>query len=107
MTQLFTGDIGFKAEARLANQLRDIDLLKVAHHGSKNSTSLKFIEKVRPEYGMISSGVSNRYGHPHELTLERLETYNVQMYATSKDGAICIRTDGRTYTVETQLQEEE
>lgn len=107
ITQLFTGDIGFKTEARLLDKIKDIDLLKVAHHGSKNSTSLKFIEKVRPEYGMISSGVSNRYGHPHELTLERLEKQNVQMYATSKDGAICIRTDGRTYTVETQLQEEE
>ena len=103
---LFTGDIGSIVEERLIEDLTDIDVLKVAHHGSKYSTSIKFLEKVRAEYGMISAGVHNRYGHPHPLTLERLKEQNLEIKCTDKQGAIFIRTDGKQYTVQSQIQEE-
>ena len=91
---------------QLLKELPDVDLLKVAHHGSKNSTSLKFIEKLNPEYGMISSGIKNRYGHPHIFTLERLEEQEIKICTTSDQGAIKVVTDGLTYTVENNLQED-
>lgn len=106
VTELFTGDIGIQTEMQLLKELPDVDLLKVAHHGSKNSTSLKFIEKLNPEYGMISSGIKNRYGHPHIFTLERLEEQEIKICTTSDQGAIKVVTDGLTYTVENNLQED-
>lgn len=103
---LFTGDIGSGVEENMIDDLIDIDVLKVAHHGSKYSTSTKFLEKVRAEYGMISAGVHNRYGHPHTLTLERLKEQNIQIKCTDKQGALFIRTDGKQYTIQSQIQEE-
>lgn len=106
VTELFTGDIGIETEARLVQDLEDIDILKVGHHGSKDSSSYKFLDKINAEYGMISSGVNNRYGHPHPLALERLNEYEMSIHSTSEQGAIQILMDGFTYRVENQLQEE-
>ena len=72
---LFTGDIGEKTEKILLedNQLSDVDLLKVGHHGSRYSSSRAFLEKIRPELAIISCSEKNVYGHPSEETVERLE----------------------------------
>lgn len=88
---LFTGDIGEKTEKVLvkeAGQLLDVDWLKVAHHGSKNSTSTIFLNKVTPEFGIISVGKDNRYGHPAKEAVERLEDLQIKIFRTDEKGTI-------------------
>jgi competence protein ComEC len=63
-------------------------VLKVAHHGSKHSSSLKFLEQVQPKIAVISVGAANRYGHPHIETLERLEKVGSTVLRTDELGAI-------------------
>lgn len=80
---LFTGDISAEVESQVD---REINLLKVAHHGSKTSTSEEFIEKTKPLFSMISAGYENSYGHPHKEVLKNLEKHGIIYYVTSKDG---------------------
>lgn len=63
--------------------LTEVTVLKVSHHGSKSSTCLEFLRKIKPETAIISSGEGNSYGHPHPFTLENL----------SKTGVFVLRTD--------------
>ncbi|MBR4958780.1 MAG: DNA internalization-related competence protein ComEC/Rec2, partial [Phascolarctobacterium sp.] len=84
---LFTGDISASRERSLKN-LQQYDVLKVAHHGSKNSSSLKFLEQVRPKVAVISVGAGNSYGHPHEETLGRLAQVGAKVLRTDELGAI-------------------
>lgn len=65
-----------------------IDILKVAHHGSKTSTGEAFIDTVQPRFALISAGRNNRYNHPNEEVLDILERYGIQVYRTDEDGAI-------------------
>jgi competence protein ComEC len=76
-----------------ANRLRS-DVLKIGHHGSKNSTMPEFLAAVQPRIGIISSGESNPYGHPSPELLERLENAGVRIYRTDRDGAVHVLTDG-------------
>lgn len=92
-TALFTGDIGEKQEEILIQDLQhlnidiggEIDLLKVAHHGSRNSTTKGFLQLFSPRYAVISCGVGNSYGHPHMDLLERLQPVAGKIHITSKD----------------------
>lgn len=68
-------------------------ILKVAHHGSKNSTSDKFLEILSPQLAIISCGKDNRYGHPHEETLQRLEDSDTEWLCTKDYGAITVTID--------------
>jgi competence protein ComEC len=70
------------------------DVLKVGHHGSKNSTTQEFLDAVAPTIAIISSGEDNPYGHPSPELLERLETSGAQVLRTDRDGAVHILTDG-------------
>lgn len=63
-------------------------ILKVAHHGSKNSTSMEFLELVRPEVSVISCGRDNRFGHPHEETLQRLQQIGSRVVTTMDKGTV-------------------
>lgn len=83
---LFTGDISSKKEAILA--IGEIDVLKVAHHGSKSSTSEVFLDRAKPKDAIISSGRDNRYGHPTQETLDRLRLHNVRVLRTDEMGSI-------------------
>ena len=74
--------------------------MKVAHHGSKNSTSEEFLEMIKPELSLISCSKNNRYGHPHEELLERLDDIGSEVVITFESGAITIKTDGRRMWVE-------
>lgn len=98
---LFTGDAGEYAERRIlrGGALRDVELLKVAHHGSRYSTCAEFLAVTRPEAGLISCSASNTYGHPGEETLERLSQAGCRVFVTKDCGAIRVRTDGRTVRV--------
>lgn len=93
---LFTGD------AEVANEkLRswdDIDVLKVAHHGSRTSSSEEFLEQVKPEYAIISCGQDNDYGHPHKEVIGRLK--GVKIYRTDKEGTILVTSDGENLEFE-------
>ncbi len=90
---LFTGDIGKKPEAYLVKEygnLLDVDWLKVAHHGSKNSSSDIFLEKVSPEFAVISAGKDNRYGHPAVEALERLKNVDADVLRTDEIESIVV-----------------
>ena len=79
-----------------SNRLKS-DILKVGHHGSKTSTSELFIETVDPEYGIISAGCDNRFGHPHGSVLATLFTYRVQVLDTCNEGDIVFESDGEEW----------
>jgi len=87
---LFTGDLTKKGENVLLLQKAPVDstILKVGHHGSKTSTSEKFLLAVSPEIAVISAGRSNRFGHPHEETLETLARYGIEIRRTDQEGDI-------------------
>ena len=74
---LFTGDVEEEGEKQLTKQLEESyedctwEVLKVAHHGSKNSSAEEFLQQVQPAYALISAGQGNRYGHPHQETVKR------------------------------------
>ena len=98
---LFTGDLeGQGEESLLEGALTGpYDVLKAAHHGSREANSEAFIEAVSPRVSVISAGVDNRYGHPHPETLERLRAAGSRIYSTAQQGAVRIETDGETMAV--------
>lgn len=97
---LFTGDATKENEIEMINNfnLSDIDFLKVAHHGSKNSSTEEFLKSTTPDVAAISCGYDNTYGHPHKDTLLRLAQVNTKVYRTDKQGHISFYSDGNTIT---------
>ncbi len=102
-TFLLGGDIERQIEWRMfeANELDHADVLKVAHHGSKTSSTEQFLNAVNPTFAVISAGFENSYGHPHRDVVERLEQHHSEVLRTDRQGLITIRSDGRRLTVET------
>ena len=95
-TLLLTGDVEKEGEKALLEQLYDrnikeVDVLKVAHHGSGGSTSEELLRLIRPRFAVISCGKDNRYGHPHRELLERLEKAGSTVLQTKEQGAVIIR----------------
>ena len=99
---LFTGDAESATESYLVNN-KDIkcDVLKVAHHGSSTSTSEEFLYKAKPDYAVISVGYENRYGHPSDKVLTRLENRNIQIFRTDSGTVVC-NSDGTTVDIHTR-----
>lgn len=93
-TILFTGDIEEAAEKELVklygNKLKS-DILKVAHHGSKTSSTYEFLQEVKPSISLIGVGEDNTFGHPNEGVLQRLESINTKVYRTDLNGEIEIK----------------
>ncbi len=75
----------------------DSDILKVAHHGSKTSTSEIFIKAVSPDVAVISAGENNRYGHPHEDVLGRLSKSDISTLVTFKEGTVMFKSNGEIF----------
>ena len=75
------------------------DVLKIGHHGSKNSTTPDFLAAIQPPLAVISSGAENPYGHPAPQLLERLQQAGITMPRTDTNGAIHILTDGKKFKV--------
>ena len=98
---LFTGDVEGEGEQNLIDSgvLKEYDVLKAAHHGSKNSGTKEFLGLTKPSYAVISAGVDNRYGHPHAETIRRLQEAGCRVCSTQDNGAITIRTDGKTMKI--------
>lgn len=88
---LFTGDISKSIEEQITVSS---DVLKVAHHGSKTSTSEEFIKRVNPKTAIISVGVDNNFGHPHKEVLAILEKFAIKVLRTDQVGDIKIISDG-------------
>jgi competence protein ComEC len=80
------------------NEIINYDILKVAHHGSKTSTSKEFVEKINPKYSIISVGKNNRYGHPNKEVLDNLKDSKV--YRTDQDGSIMFKIRNNKLQVE-------
>ena len=95
-TFLLTGDIEKETEARLVREEPDLraDVLKVAHHGSRTSSTADWLARVKPQHAIISAADPSPFGHPHPEVIERLQGAGAQLWATGKCGAITISTDG-------------
>lgn len=92
-TFLLTGDAPIKEEKELLSTAEDLsaDILKVAHHGSKYSTSEDFLARVKPKEAIISVGKNNRFGHPSPEILERLEKDKIKIIRTDESGDIIFK----------------
>ncbi|MDR2043775.1 MAG: ComEC/Rec2 family competence protein [Clostridium sp.] len=95
---LLTGDVEGKGEERLLLELAErrienLTVLKVAHHGSRNSTSQAFLDQLDPAVAVISCGRNNSYGHPHKELLQRLEETGAAVFLTSASGAVRVRVE--------------
>jgi competence protein ComEC len=116
---LLTGDLEKEGEERLIQRLKDqsylkswgitpandYDVLKVAHHGSKYSTSEELLDLIIPEYALISCGENNWYGHPHPELLERLRESGCETFITYEKGALLLQTDGNLIEFKSMLEQ--
>ncbi len=98
---LLTGDIEAKTERQIILSEADIDadILKVAHHGSKTSTTEEFLSAISPQVAVIQVGAKNRYGHPTREVLKRLENYDIKYYRNDLDGTVKLVSDGKNYQI--------
>ena len=100
-SMLFTGDIEEIAEKQILQEYRNnmqilnSVILKVAHHGSKTSSAQEFIEAVNPKIALIGVGENNKFGHPNDEIIERLEKVGTKIYRTDKMGEISIVIDNK------------
>ncbi|MBM3205696.1 MBL fold metallo-hydrolase [Candidatus Shapirobacteria bacterium] len=93
---LLSGDISSEVEKQLV--LKKVEVLKVAHHGSKFSTSEEFLAKVQPQVAIISVG-KNRFGHPTSEVIQRLQALGIKIFRTDQNGEIEITTNGTVWQV--------
>ena len=104
---LFTGDAEDDTERLLLQKgIEPCEVLKVAHHGSAHSTSTAWLNAIQPEIALISLGEGNRYGHPAEETLSRLERAGAEVYRTDLHGTIHLQSNGRNVRVRTERETE-
>lgn len=101
---MFQGDAEKKVENALLKTDNDFsaDVLKVGHHGSNTSSVNKYLKAVSPKVAIISCGIDNDYGHPHDEVLERIDANNIDSYITALNGDITVVSDGNSITVTTE-----
>ena len=103
---LFTGDAEGPVEKTMAasyGKKLKCQVLKAGHHGSKTSSTAEFLKLVQPESVVMSLGVNNQYGHPHEALLNRLQKQGIKnIYRTDANGTITIVSDGSSYSITTE-----
>lgn len=90
---LLTGDAPLGVEEGIATAAGDVEILKVGHHGSRTSTSSRFLDRVAPEVALIPVGRGNRYGHPHPIVVRRLRDAGVETWRTDLHGALTVVVD--------------
>lgn len=98
---LLTGDLPTSAEPESPP---DCDVLKVAHHGSKNATSRAFLEAATPELALISVGAGNRYGHPTQRVLDDLRAVGAAVYRTDESGCLTLWLHGGDWHIQTYIR---
>lgn len=101
---VFMGDLGEKGEKEILSGLAAVTFLKTGHHGSKNSSSEEFLDRIKPKIASISAGRNNRYHHPHEETLKRLEKYGTIIKRTDESGAITVKSSGNKTDIRVYLE---
>ena len=99
---LLTGDVEQAVEMQL--DVPRLDVLKVAHHGSKTSTTAEFLDRARPSFALISDGIDNMFHHPHPTVLGRLEERHVATLRTDVDGMVTVVSDGRVLSYRTGVE---
>ncbi len=92
-TFLFTGDAEAKSEEEIQGDIA-ADVLKVGHHGASTSSTAAFLNRVKPQYAVISVGKGNSYGHPTDQTLSRLSAIGAAIFRTDEEGTIVFTSDG-------------
>ncbi len=99
---MLTGDATKMTEAIVLSensaQFLKSDILKIGHHGSHTSTSKAFVQAVAPTYALISDGKGNSYGHPHQETLDTLNSFGIKIFRTDLLGTIIFKSDGEEFT---------
>lgn len=107
-SMIFCADAGFEAEESLLAGHYELKstVLKVGHHGSRYSTSEKFLERVHPGIALLSAGAGNRFGLPSTRTVELLRSKGIHLYRTDQDGTLELVTDGIIWTVSTPYKAE-
>jgi competence protein ComEC len=98
---LLTGDLEGQGEDETLPYIGEVDCLKVAHHGSKGSTSEAFLKRARPKLALISAPQKSRYGHPHKELLKRLEKRQIPVLVTRDCGAITVTQKGEEMRITT------
>ena len=100
---LLTGDISTAVERAIAPLLTParVRILKVAHHGSRSSSSQLLLDSWRPQFALISAGRGNNFGHPSPDVLRRLASIGARVLRTDRDGQITVESDGRDVRVST------
>jgi competence protein ComEC len=96
---MLTGDAPSEIENHLVDTYGEklkSDVLKLGHHGSRTSTSEGFLDAVSPSYAVVSAGVGNSYGHPHQEVMQRVFARNIQSSHTGTDGTVTFVSDGET-----------
>ena len=102
---LFTGDMPKESEEALLENCREaevspiVDVLKLAHHGSKTSSCPSFLSETQAKFALFSYGKKNRYGHPHKSTVENCQKYRLFPLETAKLGEILIKTNGEQFEI--------
>lgn len=94
---LLTGDIEAEAEQEIlaSGQIIQSTYLKIAHHGSKTSTTTEFLRAVQPNYAIISSGINNRFNHPHANIVQKLTNAHIPIWNTAKQGDFSLELSGK------------
>ena len=99
MKYLFTGDTEIENEN--SRNWNDIDVLKVAHHGSNTSSSEKFLSQINPEIAIVSVGPNNSYNLPKQSILDRIIKFGATIYRTDELGTIVLKSDGTKNDIST------
>ena len=97
---LLSGDLGLEGEAELLNKdtLKDVDIWKVSHHGSKYAGSEAFLDTINPQLSLSSVG-KNTYGHPNEELRKRIFESGSLVETTLDHGALMVKSNGETFSV--------
>lgn len=102
---LFMSDVEAAQEKEIAKKYDiETEILKVAHHGSSSSSSMKFLNEANPQVAIISYSMSNDYGHPVKRVIDNLMKIESQIFSTAVYGDIVVETDGKNYIVIPQMQ---
>ena len=98
---MFEGDAEQLSENEILSHGYNVkaNLIKIGHHGSYTSSSKEYLSAVSPQYAIISCGKDNRYGHPHDVTLQTLAELNIPVYRTDEMGTIVATSNGTEVVV--------
>lgn len=98
---MLMGDAEKESESEILSNFKNMKsvVLKVGHHGSTSSTSENFLAELKPKYAVIFCGKGNKFGHPHQKTINLLTENNITIYRTDTEGTLIFRTDGKNLNV--------